>query len=153
MRFALDTNVLVYAEGLDGVFHRDIAVATISRLEEGIVIPAQVLGEFYNVLVRKAGLSRPEAHKTVLRWRRAYPILDTTASAVELGAEFATSNSFRIWDAIIVSVASQAGCRLLLSEDMQDGFTWGGVTIVNPFLERPNPLLAALLEPPAGPQG
>jgi hypothetical protein len=32
---------------------------------------------------------------------------------------------------------------------MHDGFTWGGVTVVNPFAEKPNPLLAALLEPPA----
>lgn len=149
MKFALDTNVLVYAEGLDGVARRDIAVTTISRLEDGIVIPVQVLGEFYNVLLRKAGLGRPEAHKAVLRWARAYPILDTTASAMELGAEFATANNFRIWDAIIVSVASQADCRLLLSEDMQDGFTWGGVTVVNPFAEKPHPLLAILLAPPA----
>ena len=50
---------------------------------------------------------------------------------------------------MILSAASNADCQILLSEDMQDGFTWGGVTIVNPFLEKPNPLLAALLNPPA----
>ena len=27
----------------------------------------------------------------------------------------------------------QAGCRLLLSEDLHEGFTWAGVTVVNPF--------------------
>jgi len=46
-----------------------------------------------------------------------------------------------------LSAASAAGCRLLLSEDMQEGFTWGGVTVVNPFTDEPHPLLAAALAP------
>jgi hypothetical protein len=28
---------------------------------------------------------------------------------------------------------------------MHDGFTWGGVTIVNPFSATPSPMLTALL--------
>jgi hypothetical protein len=31
---------------------------------------------------------------------------------------------------------------VLLSEDMQDGFTWNGVIVVNPFRDVPNILLA-----------
>ena len=53
----------------------------------------------------------------------------------------------RIWDAIMLAAASFAECRLLLSEDLQDGFTWNGVTVVNPFSKTPNALLAALLQP------
>ena len=30
---------------------------------------------------------------------------------------------------------------MLLSEDMHEGFTWGGVTIVNPFASPPHKLL------------
>ncbi|MCA7120267.1 MAG: hypothetical protein LGL72_12845 [Acidibrevibacterium sp.] len=41
---------------------------------------------------------------------------------------------------------SQAGCRLLLSEDLQEGFTWAGVTVVNPFSSPRHALLNALLE-------
>ena len=41
------------------------------------------------------------------------------------------------------AVAADAGCRLLLSEDLQDGFTWRGVTVVDPFADKPHPLLAA----------
>jgi predicted nucleic acid-binding protein len=33
----------------------------------------------------------------------------------------------------------------VLSEDLQDGFTWHGVTVVNPFRETPHHLLAALI--------
>jgi predicted nucleic acid-binding protein len=33
----------------------------------------------------------------------------------------------------MLAVAAQAGCRVLLSEDMQHGFTWRGATIRDPF--------------------
>lgn len=35
----------------------------------------------------------------------------------------------------------------VLGEDLQHGFTWRGVTIVNPFLPEESPLLAAILAP------
>ena len=35
--------------------------------------------------------------------------------------------------------------RLLLSEDLGEGFTWGGVTVVNPFTSPRHALLNALL--------
>jgi predicted nucleic acid-binding protein len=60
-------------------------------------------------------------------------------------ADLATDHQLSIWDAIILSAASQAGCRLLLSEDLQDGFTWGGVTVVNPFSAPRHLLLNTLL--------
>ena len=58
--------------------------------------------------------------------------------------DLAVHHVLSIWDAVILSAAAAAGCRLLLSEDLQDGFTWNGVTVVNPFPGRRHPLLAAL---------
>ena len=46
--------------------------------------------------------------------------------------------------ATIRDLAAQAGCRLLLSEDLQEGFTWGAVTVVNPFSSQRHALLNAL---------
>jgi predicted nucleic acid-binding protein len=63
------------------------------------------------------------------------------ATAMDLAAD----HGLGIWDAVILTVASQAGCRMLLSEDMQEGFTWGGVTVVNPFADQRHDLLAILL--------
>jgi predicted nucleic acid-binding protein len=60
-------------------------------------------------------------------------------------ADLAMDHQLTIWDAVILSAASQAGCRLLLSADLQDGFTWGGVTVVNPFSSPGHDLLHALL--------
>ena len=59
--------------------------------------------------------------------------------------DLATDHQLGVWDAVILSAASQSGCRLLLSEDLQHGFTWGGVTVVDPFASSPHPLLLALL--------
>ena len=72
MRVALDTNVLAYAEGINGAERRDAALALIRRLpQEAAVVPAQVLGELFNVLVRKGGKSRSDARDALLSWRDA----------------------------------------------------------------------------------
>ena len=47
---------------------------------------------------------------------------------------------------MILSASAAAGCRLLLSEDLQEGFTWNGITVVNPFAAKRHELLSALLE-------
>jgi predicted nucleic acid-binding protein len=43
-------------------------------------------------------------------------------------------HGFSFWDALVLRMAKQAGCRVLLSEDMQHGQEIDGVKIVNPFL-------------------
>jgi predicted nucleic acid-binding protein len=50
-----------------------------------------------------------------------------------------------VWDAVVLAATSKAGCRVLLSEDLQEGFTWGGVTVVDPFASMRHPLLHAWL--------
>jgi predicted nucleic acid-binding protein len=44
------------------------------------------------------------------------------------------------WDALIVAAAQSAGCRYLLSEDFQEGYDWGDMTVVNPFRTGPKDL-------------
>lgn len=56
-----------------------------------------------------------------------FTVMPTTEVVLSRGLYVAIAHGFAIWDAIILAAASEAGCRILLSEDMQDGFTWGGV--------------------------
>jgi predicted nucleic acid-binding protein len=151
LKVALDTNVLASAEGMNGEERRDAVLDLLRRLPaEAVVLPVQVLGELFNVLVRKAGRSRDDARAALLTWSDAFPVVPTSPEAMLSAADLATDHRFGIWDAVILSAAARAGCRLLLSEDLQDGFTWSGVTVVDPFgLPRP-PLLAALLGGEAG---
>jgi len=113
--------------------------------QEATVIPVQVLGELFNVLVRKAGKSRADAREALLSWRDAFPVIETSPEIMLTAVDLATDHRFGIWDAVILSAASQASCRLLLSEDLQEGFTWGGVTVVNPFASPRHALLDTLL--------
>jgi predicted nucleic acid-binding protein len=109
------------------------------------LLPVQVLGELFNVMVRKGGFSRWDAADRVKFWLTAYPSLETTEASLGAAIDLATAHHFTIWDAVILCTAARAGCRVLLSEDMHDGFHWAGTTVVNPFSDTPNPLLAALL--------
>jgi predicted nucleic acid-binding protein len=146
VKVALDTNVLAYAEGVDGSERRDAAHDLVRRLpQESAVIPVQVLGELFNVLVRKAGRSRDEARDALLSWRDTFPVVDTSSDVMVVAADLAARHRLGIWDAVILSTASQAGCRLLLSEDLQEDFTWGGLTVTNPFAASRHALLSALL--------
>jgi predicted nucleic acid-binding protein len=146
VKVALDTNVLAYAEGINGAERRGIALDLLHRLPlEATVIPVQVLGELFNVLIRKAGKPRRDAREALLSWRDTFPVVETSSEIMLKALDLATDHQFGIWDAVILSAASQAGCRLLLSEDLQEGFTWGGVTVVNPFTPRRHSLLKAVL--------
>ena len=150
MRIAFDTNVLAYAEGIDGEYFRQATWNVIARVRsETLVVPAQVLGELFNVLEREAKYPRQAARKAILDWVDLFVVIDTASEILLNAVDLAVEHKFQIWDAVILSAASNADCQILLSEDMQDGFTWSGVTVVNPFAEKPNPLLAALLNPPA----
>lgn len=146
MRVALDTNILAYAEGVNGTGRRDTALDLVRRLPQAsVVIPVQILGELFNVLVRKAGRTRADARNALLGWRDTFPVAATSPEIMLAAADLAMDHQLGIWDAVILSAASQARCRLLLSEDLQDGFTWGGVTVVNPFATPRHALLGALL--------
>lgn len=146
MRVALDTNILAYAEGVNGATMRRTALELVDKLPEGaVLLPVQTLGELFNLLVRKAGRAPATARKAILSWKDAFPLIETSAEVILAAADLATDHQLGIWDAVILSATAEAGCRLLLSEDLQEGFTWKGVTVTNPFSTPKNELLAALL--------
>jgi predicted nucleic acid-binding protein len=145
VRAALDTNVLAYAEGVNGAERKREALALLDGLpSSAIVLPAQTLGELFNVLTRKARRPATKARAAVLSWQDAYDVVDTTAAVLVSAADLASVHRLGIWDAVVVAAAAEAKCRLVLSEGLHDGFTWRGVTVVNPFNDVPHHLLAAL---------
>jgi predicted nucleic acid-binding protein len=146
MKVALDTNVLAYAEGTNGAAMRNKALKLIQQLPSAaIVLPVQTLGELFNVLVRKAKRRPARARAAVLSWRDAYPIMvETSATVMTNATDLASDHGLTIWDSVVLAASAEAECRLLLSEDLQEGFTWRGVTVTNPFAPTLHPLLMAL---------
>jgi predicted nucleic acid-binding protein len=149
-RVAYDTNILVYLQGVQNHPDDEAKVQTARLLFRIIatncvcVAPQQALGELYSVLVRDTR-NRELARERILRCLDEFdaiaPSTETFVDAIDL----ATEHKLQFWDALIVATAAIGGCSLLLSEDMQDGFAWRGVTVVNPFAKKLHKRLARVL--------
>jgi predicted nucleic acid-binding protein len=146
MRVALDTNVLVYAEGFGDESHCATAITLIEQLPvELVLLPAQTLGELYRVLTGKAKREATDVREAILGWVDSFEVADSTWTSFQAALDLAADHGMQIWDALIVSIAADNRCRLLLSEDLQNGFTWRGVTVVNPFVTPHSRLLTSIL--------
>jgi predicted nucleic acid-binding protein len=144
---AIDTNVLAYAEGAGDEMRRGQALALLTRLPEmAVVLPVQVLGELYRVLVGKLRQPSARAREAVLNWSDTYAVRDSTWPAMQSAFDLCAAHGLSIWDSLILSVAAEQRCRVLISEDLQAGFTWRGTTVVNPFTEPAHALIEAVLE-------
>jgi predicted nucleic acid-binding protein len=127
----VDTNVLLYLISGDPV-KADQAETLISG---GGVISVQVLNEFASVASRKRSL-RPREIREVLSAVRAVCSLEpVTVQTHDLALDLLERVQLSFCDALIVAAAALAKCRVLYSEDMQDGQRIGGLTIRNPFAD------------------
>ena len=50
------------------------------------------------------------------------------------------------WDTMLWATARQAGCSVIVGEDMQHGRRLGGVEFVNPFASETTTTMATLLD-------
>ena len=150
IRIALDTNILAYLAGVARLPADAPKVAQVRSLMAGIsgqvqvLVPVQALGELFVVLSR-AGTPAPEARAILLEFADALEVLESSASVMKAALDLVVDHKLQYWDALILSAAAEAGATLLLSEDMQDGFVWRGVTLANPFAATPHRKLAALI--------
>ena len=145
MRVAPDTNILAYAEGLGDAARCTAARQLIEHLpSDQALLPAQTLGELFRVLTAKARRTPAQAREAVLSWADTFEVADSTWPAFQSAFDLTADHQLSMWNALILAVSAEQRCRVLLSEDFEDDFTWSGVTVVNPFADPPSPLLAAL---------
>jgi len=147
MKFALDSNIILYFEGLNDLQRQSVAVKLVERIgTPNLVVPVQALAECISQLGRAPGWTRAEATRQIGSWFARFNTQDTTRAVFEHAQTLTAEHGFQIFDGIILSAAQASGSSVLISEDMQDGFTWRGVTIVNPFAKITHPLIASILE-------
>ena len=96
-------------------------------------------------LLFSLGLS-PIIRSAILGWADSFEVADSTWTAFQSALDLAVGHELQIWDALILSTAAENHCRILLSEDLHNGFTWRGVTVLNPFATPQNPLLASVMK-------
>lgn len=131
----VDTNVLLYAAApfTDEAEKSSTARTVLDR--EDLVLSTQVLQEFYAQATRPTRpdpVSHDIAVALIESWLR-FRVVETTVQLV-LDA-LSTARRWRIsyWDAAVVEAARSGGCSTLLTEDLQPGMDFAGVTVENPF--------------------
>lgn len=145
MRLALDSNVLIYAEGGNDAHRQKIAHAIIGSLRPSqILIPLQAAAETFRWLVKKGGIDRARASSRTSWWLERFETQDTNREVFLGAVDLTVARGLQFFDAIILTAASVAGVDVLLSEDLHDGFVWRGVTVANPFAVEPSPIIQTL---------
>ncbi len=141
----VDTNVLLYARDATEIEKRPQAEAWMHHLwrERSGRLSFQVLHEFYVTVTDKLdpGLDPTEARNEVralLAWR---PV---SFDRRVLEGAWSAQDRYQLawWDSLIVAAARAAGCRFLLTEDLQHHQVLSGLTVLNPFESSPDALPA-----------
>jgi predicted nucleic acid-binding protein len=134
MRF-VDTNVLLYAVSTEATELEKQKTARAILRESDFALSVQVLQEFFVQATRnsRAGrLTHEQAVGLISSWTRV-PIQELTVAIVVSAMAAAKRWQLSYWDAAIIESARAAGCSTVLSEDLQDGQTFDGVRVFNPF--------------------
>ena len=125
----LDTNVVLYLLSEDDQ-KADRAEEIVAQ---GGVLSVQVLNEFVSVATRKLGMRIPEAREVLAAVRSLCKVVPLQEETHDLGLQIAERHRLSIYDAMIISAARLAACKVILSEDMQDGLSLEGIRVRNPF--------------------
>lgn len=133
-RSFFDTNVLLYADDKSAPAKqqrsRDL-MAQHWRSGTG-VISLQVLQEYFVNATRKLGVD-PRIARRKVELLAEFDVATPEVADVLAAIDLHRLHGFSFWDALILRSAQQAGCRVLLSEDFQDGRQIDGIQVVNPF--------------------
>ena len=132
----VDTNVFLYARDASEPTKQPRAAAWLEYLwrEQLGRTSIQVLSEYFVNITRKLdpGLPPEDAWddvKALMTWS-PQPVDE----AVMLrGWEIQQRYGLSWWDSLVVGAAQLQGCKLLLTEDLQDGGAYEGVTVRSPF--------------------
>ena len=140
--------MLVYANDAAAGDRHHAAVDLLRRATSvDCVLAAQSLAEFYSVVTRKKMMHAAFAARSLEQLAGLYPTCGADADCVQTGAEASRKHGLSFWDAVLWATVRKAGCRILITEDYQDGRQLDGVVFLNPFLAKNASLVDAALPP------
>lgn len=132
----VDTNVLLYSISTEPA-EREKADRAREVLESrDLALSVQVIQEFYVQATRSTrddAVTHAQAIGLIQSFMR-FPIQEMSMAVVLLAIAHSQRFQLSYWDAAIVEAARVMKCELVLSEDMDHGRDYDGVTVVNPFL-------------------
>ena len=140
MRF-VDTNILLYAVSAlsDDPQKR---LRALDLLASGdLALSVQVLQEFYHQATRpnRPKALTPDQALLFIERIRHFSVQDVTLEIFRAGVALAQRYRLSYWDGAILAAARALGCEIVYSEDLNHGQDFGGVVVVNPFLDERDP--------------
>ena len=142
----VDANVLLYSQDPTEPLKKARAEEWLETLWQRRTgrTSVQVLSEFYVVATRRL---KPRM-ATEVAWEEAARYFAWSPRGIDeplLGRAREIERRYQIswWDSMIVAAAQLQDCAILLTEDLQDGMTFGTLAVRSPFS-------SVIEEPPAG---
>ncbi len=134
VRSFFDTNVLVYADDKSAPAKQKRALELVAehRRSGTGVLSLQVLQEYFVTVTRKLAVDAQTARRKV-ELLAEFDVVTPEVTDILAAIDLHRLHNFSFWDALVLRAAKQAGCRVLLSEDLQHAREIDGVRIVNPF--------------------
>lgn len=131
----LDSNILVYALDDADPRKREIAQNLIKRAVLGeLSISTQTLAEFSATLLHRFSRQfSPDEITGILDALAPIRLVVPDAGMVRRAVEAHAAYGLQFYDGMIVAAAERAGCKRILSEDLNAGQKYFGVAVENPF--------------------
>ena len=136
---AVDTNVLVYAFDSTEPAKRARALALIDglvRTPGSALLLWQTAVEFLCCLRRwQSGgrISATDVEAYTAEMLSYFPLAVPSAAVISRSLQLTMRYSLSHWDSVLVAAAIDAGIVQLYSEDLQDGASYDGLIVTNPF--------------------
>ena len=130
----IDTNILVYALDKAEPKKQEKARELLRKTESDRlgVISTQVLQEYYVVATQKLKVE-PELTKRIISSLSKFEVIIINQPIIEKAIDISISNKISFWDALIISSAVAARCRIIWTEDLNHGQSINKIKIENPF--------------------
>jgi predicted nucleic acid-binding protein len=135
-RIFLDTNILLYAKVDDGSDKHIKChnLLTVILVGSELVAIVQALNEYY-VNALKKNIIPAEIKNTVDQFISDFEIVPLTKELIPETHRICNRYQFSYWDSNIVAAALEAKCKILYTEDLQDGQVIDNtLTVINPML-------------------
>lgn len=136
-RFFLDSNVFIYSFDESAPEKALAALRLIREAHDSRhgVISFQVIQEFFNFALRRSVPPMTSADADDYLQKILIPLTVVHSSPYLYSEALHLQSRYRLswYDALIVTAATEGGCTILYSEDLQHDRRFGNLRVQNPF--------------------
>ena len=115
----VDTNVLIYLYSQDEPEKKQVSHDIFNKFY--CIISDQVINELSNVLIRKFQIKPLEVIKVIDEIIANCEISLLYVDIIKKALNIVDKYGYSYFDSLIIAIAIESECKLLLTEDMQDG--------------------------------